>query len=169
MFVHGLGGDALGTWHPQGKKDGDNMFWPAWLGQDLKNVGVWALQYEVEPFAWKGSTMPLGDRAVNVLTLLETKDFGTRPIVFISHSLGGLLVKQMLRHARGFGTPEWKNIVRQVRGITFLSTPHSGSDLANWVKYLGTILRSSINVDELRANDAAWFNSRSHFGRNQVV
>ena len=23
IFVHGLGGDAFGTWHPQGKKDDD--------------------------------------------------------------------------------------------------------------------------------------------------
>lgn len=153
VFVHGLGGDARGTWHPQGKRDGDNDFWPAWLGQDLPNVGIWTLQYEVAPFAWKGTTMPLVDRATNILTLLEVHDFGPRPIVFITHSLGGLLVKQMLRHARELGSPEWKDIAQQVRGIVFLSTPHSGADLANWVNYLGTILRASVSVDELRAND----------------
>lgn len=152
IFVHGLGGDARNTWHPENSGTGD-QFWPAWLGQDLPDVGVWSLQYEVEPYAWKGSTMPLTDRATNVLALLEAHGLGSHPIVFIAHSLGGLLVKQMLRHAQEFNTLEWTAIVQQIKGIIFLSTPHSGSDLASWISYLRTILPSSVSVEELRAND----------------
>jgi len=51
IFVHGLGGTARGTWHPQEKQDDDN-FWCAWLGEDLPDVGIWSLGYEVEPFRW---------------------------------------------------------------------------------------------------------------------
>src|SRR5262249_54088720 len=63
--------------------------------------------------------------------LLDGKDrLGDRPIVFIAHSLGGLMVKAMLER-------EWvtrgdeSRILRQTRAVTFLGTPHSGSALAD--------------------------------------
>ncbi len=97
--------------------------------------------------------MPLADRATNVLALLETEGLGERPIVFVTHSMGGLLTKQLLRHARDFGDPNWVKVAGQTRGIVFLSTPHSGSDIAGWVKHIGLVLRSTVSVDELRAHD----------------
>lgn len=151
IFVHGLGGDAFGTWHPQGKKD-DKQSWLFWLGEDLPDVGIWSLDYEVEPSAWKGQTMPLTDRATNILALLDSYDVGDRPIAFVTHSLGGLLIKQMLRHARDQKQQGWREIVGQTRGIVFLATPHSGSDLANWISYLSTIFRKTVSVDELKTN-----------------
>ncbi|WP_335205736.1 hypothetical protein [Nostoc sp.] len=33
IFVHGLGGHARGTWHPQELRDDDN-FWLTWLAQE---------------------------------------------------------------------------------------------------------------------------------------
>ena len=156
IFVHGLAGNARGTWHPQEKQDDDD-FWPFWLGEDLQKEGqevnIWSLKYQVEPFRWKGNTMPLFDRAKNCLDVLDSYQIGDRPIVFITHSLGGLLVKQMLRHAYDFGTEEWKLIVKQTKGIVFLSTPHSGSDLATWINYIGKII-TSVSVEELQANDS---------------
>ncbi|MDB9312087.1 alpha/beta fold hydrolase [Spirulina sp. CS-785/01] len=151
IFVHGLGGDARGAWHPTGKRD-DYDFWPTWLGEDLPNLRVWTLDYAIEPFHWKGETMPLVDRATDVLACLDI-DVGKRPIFFITHSMGGLLVKQMLRHAWDFGNSRWKAIAEQTKGIIYLSTPHSGSDLANWVNYMGAILQASVSVEELKAHD----------------
>ncbi|HEY9741458.1 MAG TPA: hypothetical protein V6C90_13290, partial [Coleofasciculaceae cyanobacterium] len=130
----------------------DNNFWPAWLGEELPDVGIWSLGYEVEPLKWKGNAMPLVDRAINTLALLDSYDIGERPLIFIVHSLGGLLVKQMLRHAQDFGTPRWQAIVEQTRGIVFLSTPHSGSDMASWIKHIGGILQTTVSVDELEAH-----------------
>lgn len=156
IFVHGLAGNARGTWHPQEKEDDDD-FWPFWLGEDLQKegqeVGIWSLKYQVEPFRWKGNTMPLFDRAKNCLDVLDSYEIGDRPIVFITHSLGGLLVKQMLCYAYDCGTEEWKLIVKQTKGIVFLSTPHSGSDLATWINYIGKNI-TSVSVEELRANDS---------------
>ena len=149
VFVHGLGGSARGTWHPQEKQDDDN-FWPKWLGDDFPDVGIWSLGYEVEPFKWKGNSMPLADRATNILDLLDSYEIGDRPLIFITHSLGGLLVKQMLRNARDFG--KWQAIAFQTKGIVFLSTPHSGSDMASWIKHIGGILQTTVSVEELEAH-----------------
>ena len=60
IFVHGLDGNARTTWHPNDKP---NDFWPEWLGNDLPQVGIWSLGYAVSSSAWKGTTMPLVDRA----------------------------------------------------------------------------------------------------------
>ena len=96
--------------------------------------------------------MPLADRATNILAVLDTDDIGTHPLIFISHSMGGLLVKQMLRHAEDFNNPAWKRIVEQTKGIVFLSTPHSGANIASWIKHLKGILSTTISVDELEAH-----------------
>ena len=125
-----------------------------WLGEDFSDKGIWSVAYEVEPFRWKGSTMPLADRATNIVDLLDIYEIGERPLIFITHSMGGLVVKQMLRHAHDFGNPSWKRIVEQTRGIVFLSTPHSGADIANWVQYIGGIIGTSVSVEELKANDS---------------
>jgi triacylglycerol esterase/lipase EstA (alpha/beta hydrolase family) len=148
VFVHGLGGNAYETWHPQGKKSDDN-FWLKWLGEDFQNTGIWSLNYSAEPFRWRGNSMPLVDRAAHTLKLLEVNDIGSKPLVFVTHSLGGLLVKQMLHSIQDYGTPAWKLILDQTKGIVFISTPHSGSDLANWVKHISGILQPTISVSEL--------------------
>src|SRR5580765_3900288 len=79
-----------------------------WLGADLADVGVWSLGYEAASLAWKGSAMPLIDRATNILDLLTSHGIGARPIVFIAHSLGALLAKQLLRQARDYNNIAWK-------------------------------------------------------------
>jgi predicted alpha/beta hydrolase family esterase len=166
IFVHGLMGDARGTWHPQGKKD-DKQSWLFWLGQDLPDIGIWSIDYEVEPSAWLGNAMPLTDRATNILELLNVNDIGDRPIIFVTHSLGGLLVKQMFRTASDRQDKEWKNIVKKTRGIVFLATPHSGSNIANWVDYIGNILlRKTVSFEELKGSSHQlldlniWFRER---------
>ena len=149
IFVHGLDGDARTTWHPKERPD---AFWPAWLGADVPAVGVWSLGYAVSASAWKGHAMPLADRATNALQQLKLDKIGRRPVVFVCHSLGGLLVKQMLRNASDFGNPAWKAIAAQTKAVVFLSTPHSGADLASWIQYIGGLLRTTVSVEELEAH-----------------
>jgi hypothetical protein len=150
LFVHGLDGDLWETWHPPEDKD---ALWPLWLGEDQPDLGIWSYGYAAHSMAWKGSAMPLTERARNLLAELDTHDFGQRPIIFVTHSLGGLLVKQLLRTATEFNNPDWQNVARRVAGVVFLSTPHSGSSLATWMKYLSVVLRSNVAVRELQHHD----------------
>ena len=148
IFVHGLGGHARSTWHPQELPNDDN-FWLMWLAQERQDLGIWSFGYNAAPFEWKGSTMPLFDRASNLLAYLENNDIGEHPIIFVTHSMGGLLVKEMLRNAQTFNK---KTVIEQTKGIVFLSTPHTGSHLANLVNNIGTFTRKTISVDELKSH-----------------
>jgi hypothetical protein len=96
IFVHGLGGHAYDTWRRDTKKEAaeDASFWPIWLAQDVPGISVYTLAYEAPASNWLGTSMPLQDRAVNVSEILLSKaGLKTGPIVFICHSLGGLIVK----------------------------------------------------------------------------
>jgi len=162
IFVHGLGGDALETWLPVAQDNRVFRFpwkqqessekldkldsWLSWLGQERPEIGIWSLQYEAEPFKRRGFSMALTDRATNTLRVLQAERLGTRPLLFVTHSMGGLLVKQMVRHGWDQGDEKWKEIVDQIKGIIFLSTPHLGSDLANFVQYLNIVLQTTVSV-----------------------
>jgi hypothetical protein len=151
VFVHGLRGNAKEYWQWRGRPE---TFWPEWLAKekDLPGVSVWSLGYDAAAFEWSGSAMPLYVRGNNALDLLSQSNIGDVPIVFVTHSLGGLLVKQMLRSAKELKQPRWKAIAEKTCGLVFISTPHSGSDLATFVSYLGWVLRGSVALEDLKAN-----------------
>ncbi|RCJ42490.1 hypothetical protein A6770_34590 [Nostoc minutum NIES-26] len=159
VFVHGLAGHAWNTWHWQNPKDRDyqkDNFWLTWLAEDLKkegiDVGIWSFGYDAARFTVSGFAMPLFDQASNFLDDLENFGIGERPVVFVTHSMGGLLVKKMLNSAKTFSRNESKKaVLKSTQGIVFLSTPHLGSDIAQWVKFLAGFL-TTVNVEELKAH-----------------
>ncbi|WP_052182718.1 hypothetical protein [Rhizobium sp. YS-1r] len=109
--------------------------------------------------------MSIYDRSINIMASLEPYLIPDRPIIFICHSYGGLLVKQMLRSARD--APEYLDICNRTKAIVFAGTPHAGSSLASFVDAISLIYRSAPAVKELKANSPAlldlnrWF--RAHF------
>src|SRR4051794_40364613 len=96
--------------------------------------------------------MPLYDPAPNAPAFLDTGGIGERPVVFVTHSMGGLLVKEMIRNAISEGVPRWEAIAAQTRGVCFIATPHSGANLANYVKFLTHFL-ATVSVEDLRRNE----------------
>ncbi|KAI4868776.1 hypothetical protein F4820DRAFT_408714 [Hypoxylon rubiginosum] len=61
-----------------------------------------------------------------------------RPIIFICHSLGGIVVKRALSVAHG--RPIYNTLLNATRSIIFMATPHRGSDKASWGGLAGRIL-----------------------------
>jgi len=104
----------------------------------------------VRSTSWAGYSLALIDRAANVLDLLAGKGIGQWPVVFIVHSFGGLVVKQMLREAEP--NPSWSQIAARTRGLVFLATPHSGSRLANWVRWI-PLYFPTVTVTELEEHN----------------
>lgn len=150
VFVHGLGGDARSTWQFE---NAAKNFWPQWLSEDFADAGVWTLGYAADVSKWKEESMPLADRGNAILEQLSSEGLGDRNLTFITHSMGGIVVKQFLRHAESFGVRRWEAIANQTRGIAFIATPHSGANLANFASYVSFLLRTNEHVEELKQHD----------------
>ncbi len=72
--------------------------------------------------------LSLAERGLDLLEKLRQSGVGQRPVVFVGHSMGGLLAKSILVQAEQKG---YKDFVQNIKGFAFISTPHHGSSLAN--------------------------------------
>jgi len=148
LFVHGITGDPKDTW-VSGKT---NEYWPTWLCTDLPGVAVYSLGYPASLFEkWAKKEMDLFERAGNALEYMAAKGIGNRPLAFIAHSLGGLLVKQIIRKSCDAEDEHWKQVCQATRLVVFLATPHSGSSLASVLKT--ALPRFSSRHIDLLSND----------------
>ncbi|CAK4957927.1 unnamed protein product [Aphanomyces euteiches] len=145
VFIHGLRGHPFGTWRTD-MVSGDMerrayVIWPeAFLLHDLSPESrLVTLGYDAGMVTWSSPwpALTLEERAKLMLKGLEAAQIGThdRPVVFVTHSLGGLLAKEMLVVAAQQGKP----LVENTAGVVFMAVPHFGANL------------SSLNNDTLRA------------------
>jgi triacylglycerol esterase/lipase EstA (alpha/beta hydrolase family) len=146
VFVHGLDGDPITTW----RMDKNNS-WTTWIKETEPDANVWTLGYRLRSTSWQGGSMHMLTRATNVLATLDAELSGKRPIIFICHSYGGLLVKQMLRTASDIATG-YQRLTDRVTAIIFFGTPNSGSPIASFASALKSLLPSSIAVEELQSS-----------------
>jgi pimeloyl-ACP methyl ester carboxylesterase len=164
LFLHGLGGDAFSTWR---YGTDQSTSWPHWLASEFPDVCFWSLKYAASPterFGWvrrwffgnrdAGHAMSLPDRAREVIDLMVHNHLGSRPLLLICHSLGGLLAKQILRRARDESHQQHKDIFTNTKAILFLGTPHHGATLASMAKKFKFFFGTTANIDDLRAHDA---------------
>lgn len=130
VFVHGLSGDAHSTWDCGGT-DG---FWPTWLAQDIAPSNIYCLGYGAAVFEkWAKKEMDMFERADNILEQFAGEGIGARPVVFITHSLGGILTKMILRASVEADDEDWAAIATATKLVVFLSTPHIGASIASIV------------------------------------
>lgn len=104
-----------------------------------------------------GNALPLQDAGNTFLeVLLNEEMLRSGVIVFVCHSLGGLMVKQMLREANDQKSKSQKvsNFLKQVKGVVFAATPHFGSLHASLLDKLRLILWPSRATLALVKNDA---------------
>ena len=65
----------------------------------------------------------------------------SHPIIFVCHSLGGILVKKALEISQGC-IDDLRSIFISTYGLMFLGTPHNGADPAKW----GVILQGMVSA-----------------------
>ena len=128
VFVHGLGDHWDETWRAAGASE----TWLQWFAEELPSWRIWTIEYDSSLFG--GSPMFFQDRAVNLLDLLTSHHLGARPLFFVAHSLGGIIVKQMLRTAEY--DERFQSVIAATAGVIFLATPHQGASLATLAKAL---------------------------------
>jgi pimeloyl-ACP methyl ester carboxylesterase len=152
VFVHGLGGSSHSTWRHGKEGASEHFFWPKELGKELPQCGVWSLGYQAGIIPWFGADgLPIEDRAVNLAHKLTTRGLGDRPVIFITHSMGGLMVKEIVVQSLTAGDPAWSALVSRIAGIVFCGTPHRGADVALMAKRLAIILRTQHHIRDMAA------------------
>jgi hypothetical protein len=159
LLVHGLGGHPYNTWRRGDVNtawSADETFWPLWLERDCNSLAVYVIGYEAPVSRWRGTAMHLTDLATNILAnLLPQQVLPRGPLVFIGHSLGGLVIKQLLRTAESEARydPRAFDLIARVGKVAFLGTPHSGAGLASLGDRLRILVRPSAATASLVRND----------------
>ena len=131
VFVHGLSGNIETTW--TSKTSGSVVLWPSWLEEDIPGIAVWLVGYQAAKTNWGGYGISITDRANSILArLLAEPGLSRGQLVFVAHSLGGLIVEQVLRSAqRDAGSDQRaETLLARAKKVAFLGTPHRGSYLA---------------------------------------
>jgi hypothetical protein len=112
------------------------VYWPRdLLPSTVPHARVLTYGYDTRIRHMAGSDInkdTLRDIAWNLLVALEgaRRNDPLRPILFIVHSLGGIVVKEMLRRARACqpGHAHLHRVFQSTLGIIFFGTPHAGAD-----------------------------------------
>ncbi|KAI1205011.1 uncharacterized protein F4807DRAFT_444749 [Annulohypoxylon truncatum] len=80
------------------------------------------------------------DIAGDLLVALESKRRvePQRPVLFVVHSLGGIVVKEMLRRSKGYHMfqTHLRNIFKSTIGVMFFGTPHAGADPRGFLQHI---------------------------------
>ncbi|XP_077204832.1 protein SERAC1 isoform X4 [Paroedura picta] len=171
LFVHGLLGAAFKTWRQQDieqsaeekeldAEDDYSECWPkTWLASDCPTLRIISVEYDTHLSDWKAKCPvesyreSIAYRSSELLKKLRAAGIGDRPLIWMSHSMGGLLVKKMLLDASK--DPEMDSIVNNTRGIVFYSVPHHGSRLAEYSINVRFLLFPSVEVKELSKDSPA--------------
>ncbi|KAH7169906.1 NACHT and WD domain protein [Dactylonectria macrodidyma] len=146
VFVHGLGGTSRNTWSKVKKPE---LFWPLTFLPLEPDICL----ARILTFGYNGS-ISKGDNVKSLLDFAkdllfdlkyakddqgEELDMGDVPLIFVVHSMGGLIVKEA--YMQGQHDPEYAAIVKAITAITFLATPHRGTNLA---QVLSRILQTTV-------------------------
>ncbi|XP_027702436.1 protein SERAC1-like isoform X1 [Vombatus ursinus] len=162
LFIHGLMGAAFKTWRQQdcdkleiGKASDEECYtqcWPkTWLARDCPALRIISVEYDTNLSDWRAKCpverKSIAYRSHELLRKLRAAGVGDRPMIWVSHSMGGLLVKKMLVDASK--KPELNSLINNTRGMIFYSVPHHGSHLAEYSVNVRYLLFPSVEVKEL--------------------
>ncbi|OAQ58120.1 SesB protein [Pochonia chlamydosporia 170] len=136
-FVHGLTGNRNSTWTAKGQP----APWPkTLLPPRLSKARIITYGYDAYIVRKSvASTNGLTDHAKNLLNDVTTNRAGSnasssRPLIFVAHSLGGLICKEAILLSRNNPEAHLRGIFDCTKGIIFMGTPHRGSWMADWAK-----------------------------------
>ena len=131
VLVHGLTGDPLATWGMSSGSDAACTGWPIELAKSLRaEMQLWTAGYPAPLFSSGNATLSLEQLGRDALSGLAQAGLGQRKILFVAHSLGGILVKETL-HASVLSSAgsNQQLVAGNTHGVVFVGTPHAGSDL----------------------------------------
>eukprot|EP00095_Tigriopus_kingsejongensis_P002615 snap_masked-scaffold1452_size40707-processed-gene-0.5 protein:Tk02615 transcript:snap_masked-scaffold1452_size40707-processed-gene-0.5-mRNA-1 annotation:"protein serac1" len=172
VFIHGLLGGVFYSWRqldaqnergwgtPDLISSEDYSYcWPRdWLSVFGDNIRVLGVDFDTYLSQW-GNTCPsesfkssLSERSLDIFEKLKSSGVGRRPVIFVGHSMGGLMVKKMLTHAQQSPLEEDRQFALQTKGIVFYGTPHAGSRIAKLNSATKFFFFPSVELQDLEAD-----------------
>ncbi|CAH0055113.1 unnamed protein product [Clonostachys solani] len=121
-------------------------FWPEeFLSRDLPDARIWTYGYNadvIQGMFQAGNQNSISQHGRDLSAHFERDIDNKDPIVFIAHSLGGILVKSVIHLS--------EKCRSRTRLIVFLGTPHRGSRVADWGKILSNLSRIALQEPNAR-------------------
>ncbi|KAI3322074.1 ankyrin repeat-containing domain protein [Xylariaceae sp. AK1471] len=126
IILHGLDGHPWRTFHDEET----GFFWPSDLHRVVPHARIMVFGYLVDTHSGSSNALGIYQHADSLLLHLRNNRFPnltTRPMVFIGHSLGGLVIKQALINSSRSHLDS--SCLQATKLIFFLGTPHRGSQI----------------------------------------
>ncbi|CAG8897091.1 unnamed protein product [Penicillium egyptiacum] len=149
LFVHGLTGNRETTWTFKPTR----QLWPQhFLAKDLPNARIITFGYDGDiigalKVAGSNTLRDHGKTLAHDLAVWRKRSKSDhRPLIFVAHSLGGLVTEQALLICRGAAQQHYKDVLDSTAAIAFMGTPHLGSNKAAWalpLTRLANVLRTA--------------------------
>ncbi|KAF8531694.1 hypothetical protein BDD12DRAFT_914648, partial [Trichophaea hybrida] len=124
IAVTGLAGHAFGSWR---NRETHQMWLKDLLPHDVQNIRVMTYGYDSRLVSQSKAEKRLLDHQRRFIQDIENARSlvkKARPIIFIGHSLGGILILQALIESRR--NPSHRHILDATYSIIFFGTPHQG-------------------------------------------
>ncbi|KAF8245723.1 hypothetical protein K440DRAFT_586597, partial [Wilcoxina mikolae CBS 423.85] len=149
IAVCGVGGHAFGSWRSQSSTH--KMWLRDFLPKDIPKIRTLTFGYDAA-LKDSTSTSSIVDYARQLLLAIHNvradgEGENRRPIIFVAHSMGGLLVKQALAAAAQGSSDDDREIFQSCVGVFLFGVPNRGLNAIN----LDTLVRGQNNA-QLIAN-----------------
>lgn len=151
IFVHGVRDDGVKTW----TNEVTGAQWPKLMMSDNVFDGVDIMTYHYSSQLFGGHNLSISNVAdrLGIRLNLELQN-GYDSVVFVAHSMGGIVVRNLLLKQR--------KLAEKVPLVYFLSTPTAGSDVAKIADALGiksqqlSAMRSFEQSNFLEDQNSSW-------------
>lgn len=142
VFLHGLQGGCDSTWRHR-----DGTYWPDLVAKDFPNLRVWTIGYDTSLVDVIGDpSVPIQSRAQIVGNLIYQGivQQDSNWIVFVTHSMGGLIVKWIVLYSAisSGQEPAYMEVTSRIKGVIFCGVPHRGADIARAARILAALSTS---------------------------
>ncbi|KAJ2972222.1 hypothetical protein NUW58_g9231 [Xylaria curta] len=161
VAVHGLNGKARDTW----KDEASGMLWlEDFLPEALPQARIMTFGYDSSLLLShaKGRIEDFSRDLLNRLWMLrQSPETKHRALVFVAHSLGGIVVKKALILAHE-DNRHYGDVLSSTIGVIFMGTPHQGSNIVNWTSFLTNAIQIMSGTNLVRTDLIKELSTHSH-------
>jgi hypothetical protein len=143
--VHNYTPSESGSMNSQAKK----IYWPHdLLPAEFPDARIMTYGYDADVIGTlQGDNVKMNNfttHSQNLLVALNQAITDDTPIIFVAHSLGGIIVKDALHRSKTNLNKDLTKMHRLTKCVVFLGTPHRGSKMASWSEICTKIVRLAL-------------------------